>query len=299
LIYPLLYVISLLPLNFLYFISNGLYYIVYHLVGYRKKIVNLNLRKSFPEKTDAEIEEISKKFYKHFCRLFFEILKTMSISEKEIRKHIKYRNPEILDDLYQRGKSAIVVCGHYGNWEWLTGLVYGAKHKTLSVYKPLSSKFLENILSKSRSKTGAILVPIDHVIPTLIHYKRENIPLLSCFIADQSPVKEHIKYWTTFLNQDTPVYYGVEKIAKMMSQAVLFYKMIPVKKGYYEVEIIKISDDGSSAPDFEITETHVKLLEDAIKERPEYWLWTHRRWKLSHLRGQKNLGISKKKLIRA
>jgi Kdo2-lipid IVA lauroyltransferase/acyltransferase len=284
LIYLIVWLISLLPLRILYFLSNGLYFLIFYVAGYRKKIVYENLQKSFPEKSPDEIRRIAKNFYKYFCRLIMEIVKLISISKNELKRRIKFRNIEVLTELYNKGKHAVVITGHYGNWEWLTGLAESSPYKVLAVYKPVENKYLDSLFIRMRSKKGVELVNMNRILKAILINKRDGIPTLSFFNSDQSLVKEHIQYWTTFLNQDTPVIVGAEKIARIAKQAVLYCKIIPVRKGYYEVEMIKMYEDVSDVQDFEITEKHVKLLEQIIIEKPEYWLWTHRRWKLSHLR---------------
>ena len=281
--FPLLWLISLLPLNVLYIVARGFYFLIYYVVGYRRKIVVRNLKNSFPEKSEKEIEIISKLFYKHFSKLFFEIIKQITIPTKEFKSRISYKNPEILHELYAKGKSCMVVTAHYGNWEWSAALADCTKFKSMSVYKPLTNKPLENMLSRMRTRFGAEVVPMNQAIRTLINYRNANSPIMAYFIADQTPMFHHTQYWTEFLNQKTPVYLGVEKIARQFNMAVLFYKMVKTGKGKYEVEIIKLFDDISNLTEFEITEAHVRELERTIIEKPEYWLWTHRRWKWSHL----------------
>lgn len=282
--YSFVWVISLLPLSVLYFLSKALYILIYYLIRYRKKIVYENLRKSFPDKSSEEINIIAKKFYKYFSCLLLEIVKLITISKEELQKRVKLRNTEVLIDLYNKGIHGIVITGHYGNWEWLVALADSTPYKVMAVYKPIPNKYFDRLLIRMRSKTGAYPVNMNKILKAILINKRDEILSLSVFISDQSLVKEHIQYWTTFLNQDTPVILGAEKIARYTNQAVLFCKVIPLKKGYYEVELIKLFEDVSQVQDYEITEKHLKLLEQMIIEKPEYWLWTHRRWKLSHLR---------------
>jgi KDO2-lipid IV(A) lauroyltransferase len=281
--FPFIWLTSLLPLNILYFFANGFYVLIYYVFGYRKKIVIQNLKNSFPEKSEEEIHIISKRFYHHFCNLFFEIIKQISISSKEFKNRVKYKNPEILHDLYAKGKSCMIVTAHYGNWEWPAALTDLTKYKSMSVYKPLTNKPLENMLSRMRTRFGAEVVPMNQAIRTIIKYRNANLPTMAYFIADQTPMFHHTQYWTKFLNQETPVYLGVEKIARQFNMAVLYYKMVKIGKGKYEIEIIKLFEETANLPEFEITEAHVRVLEQTIIEKPEYWLWTHRRWKWSHL----------------
>ena len=279
-----MWLISLLPMRILYLISNLVFFIAYYLLRYRRKIVLNNLTKSFPEKSKKDIVEISRKFYKHFSHLLVEILKLTSISQKELESRIVYKNPEIIEDLYNKGKHVVLIAAHYGNWEWLNGLCRSVHHRILSVYKPLTNKPLNNLFIKMRSRFGAELVPMTGVMRSIARMKKENIPSAILLIADQSPLRHLIQYWTNFLNQDTPVFLGPAKIAIQTNQAVVFCKIMPTQPGYFEVEIIKLFEDASSANEIEITEAHTRLLEKIITEKPEYWLWSHRRWK--HSRSQ-------------
>lgn len=277
--YPFIWLFSLLPLKILYQFSKLFNFFIYYVVRYRRAIVHKNIRKSFPEKSEKEVEEIVKRFYKYFSQLLVEIIKLISISEKELTRRIKYKNPELLDELFDKGLHCIVVTAHYGNWEWLVGVSKSTKYKTMSLYKPMSNKNMEWLMTKLRTRMGAELVPMNKAIRAILKYKKDNTPALSLFIADQRPYKSYIQYWTKFLNQDSPVFLGVEKIAKSTNQAVIFFKIERAKRGYYEVEIVKLFEKVDSLPEYAITEAHVKYLESIIKQAPEYWLWTHNRWK--------------------
>ncbi len=278
--YPIIWLLSLLPLKVLYYISDYILFpIIYYVVRYRRKVVVQNLHNSFPEKTDKEIEWIAKKFYHYFCDIIVETIKLLNISEKEYKQRIRFKNPEVFDELFAKGYDIIAVMGHYGNWEWLSGVSDATPYQNMSLYKPLSNKYFEKVLTKVRTRFGAHLVPIKETMRRMVMYKKEGTRVLACFIADQSPMKSQIQYWTKFLNQDTPIYLGVEKIARAFHQAVVFLKILPIKRGYYEIEIVKLFEDVDHVSEHEITEAHVRALEDLIRQQPEYWLWTHRRWK--------------------
>lgn len=287
-LFPLVWLISLLPLPILYDFSNFLYFLIYHIARYRRKVVYENLRNSFPEKSEKEINEIAKKFYKYFSHLIVEIIKLFNISDREFKERIKLRNPELLNELCKNGIHCIVVTAHYGNWEWLAGITDKdiIPYKIMSVYKPLKNIYIDNMLNRFRSRFGTEMVPMTKVLKVMVQNKNDGIPVISLFIADQTPMRHQIQYWTKFLNQDAPIFLGVEKLAKLTKQAVLFLRIIPVKSGYYEAEAIKLFEDVSNVSDYEITEAHVRLLENVIREKPEFWLWTHRRWKLSYLKSK-------------
>jgi KDO2-lipid IV(A) lauroyltransferase len=277
--YFLVKVLSLLPLQILYFISDIMYLFINYVIKYRKKVIYNNLKNSFPDKTDNEIKKLVKKFYRHFCDSLIETLALVSMSEKEIKKRMRYRNLEILDKYYKENKSVCAVFGHYGNWEWLAGLPFYCKHQVYAIYLPLTNNFFDELIKNARSKFGAKCIKKQSALYKIIENHNKGILTLTFFLGDQTPMHNEIGYWTNFLNQDTPVYLGVEKISKKTNQAVVFFKISKIKRGFYETEIINIEENPCNTDEFEITEKHVKLLESIISEKPEYWLWSHRRWK--------------------
>jgi KDO2-lipid IV(A) lauroyltransferase len=206
------------------------------------------------------------------------------MKEEDLTSRIFFKNPEVLSKYFKEGKSVVAIAAHYGNWEWTAGLGKSAKHHTIAIYKPLSNPLFNQFMKDHRAKFGTELVSMRDSIRVLLEYKKTGIPTLSLFIADQSPVWEEIQYWTKFMNQETPVYLGPEKIATRFNMAVVFLKVNPLSKGIYEVEIIPVTEDASREENFFVTEKHVELLENTIRERPEFWLWSHRRWKLTRKR---------------
>jgi KDO2-lipid IV(A) lauroyltransferase len=201
------------------------------------------------------------------------------MSEKEVMKRFRYKNPELLNDLHSRGKSVILVFGHYGNWEYLAGLQKFIKHKTLGVYKPLHIRYFDQMFIKSRERFGMQAVSIDKIPRLLAEYRKSNTLNISYFAADQRTLLKNSQYWTTFFNQDTPVVLGPEKLAKKLDSAVVFLKISRIKRGYYESTFTLITDEPAKTANFEITDIFLHLLEDQITEAPFYWLWTHDRWK--------------------
>lgn len=273
------WLITLLPLRILYLFSDFWFYIVYYLIGYRKKVVFTNLKNSFPEKSDEEINKIAKKFYRHLCDLVIEILALVHSNEKKMQKHFKVKNPEVLDNIYDQNKSVIVLAAHYGNWEYFLSLPLFLKHKVVAIYKPFSNKYFDNLMISIRKKFGVEPVEMKQTIKLIVKYRREKKLAITAFFSDQSPMKSEINYWTNFLNQDTPVYLGAEKIARKTNQTVVFIKIEKIKRGCYEAEIIKLFDNPKNAQQYEITEEHLRVLEKIINNKPEHWLWSHRRWK--------------------
>jgi len=275
------WLIALLPLKILYFFSDLLFLFTYYFPGYRKKTVTNNLRNAFPEKSEAEIKTISKKFYHHFNDVLIEILKMIHLSPEELASRIKVKNPEVLNDLYSKKKSVIAVVGHYNNWEWILGTKPYVPHYSMAIYKPLNNKYFNRFLIRNRSRYGVELISMRETMRKILHYKKNNKVTLCAFITDQSPVWEETQYWTHFLNQLTPVYLGIEKMAIKTGQAVVFLHVQKIARGRYEMEVIRLFDDMENVTPYEITNKHLAVLEKIITAQPEYWLWTHRRWKLT------------------
>ena len=279
LFYGINWIITLLPLTVLYLFSDLLYLILYHIVSYRRKVVAINLKNSFPEKTDEERRTIEKKFYRHLSDLIVETLKGTHLSKASQRKRFTYSNLEIIDKLREEKRDIVAVLGHYNNWEWPTLLPYYLKYKTIIIYKPLQNKYFNNFVNNHRSEYGIVLTPTSQVIREIIKYRMNEINTASVFISDQIPAIGDIKYWTTFLNQDTAVFTGAGKIASKYDMALVFFNVQKVKRGYYNLDVELLYDHTAGIPENIITETHVRRLEEIIREKPENWIWSHRRWK--------------------
>lgn len=278
------WLVALLPLRILYFLSDILFLLTYYFPGYRKKTVINNLRNAFPEKSDAEIKTISRKFYRHFSDVLIEILKMIHLSPEELAERIKVKNPEVLHDLYQKNRSIIAVVGHYNNWEWILGTKPYVPHYSMAIYKPLNNKYFNRFLIRNRSRYGVELISMRETLRKILYYKKINKITLCAFITDQSPVWEETQYWTNFLNQLTPVYLGIEKMAIKTGQTVVYLHVQKIARGRYEMEVIKLFDELKNVTPYEITNKHLAVLESYIKAQPELWLWTHRRWKLTSRR---------------
>ncbi len=279
LFYGVNWIVTLLPLQILYIFSDLLFLFFYYFPGYRRQVVKTNLKNAFPEKTEKELITIEKKYYHHLGDLFIETLKLTHMSKAQIMKRIWLTDPDFLNRLFSENRDVALVVGHYGNWEWTNCLPLWTKHKIAAIYKPLQEKHFDKFMIRIRSTFGAVAVPMTKVIRDIIENRKNNIRTLYGFVTDQTPSKEEIRYWVNFLNQDTPVFLGVEKISTKYNMAVIFFNIQKVKRGYYKVipELLFEHTDGLS--DHLITQTHVKKLEEIIIERPEYWLWSHRRWK--------------------
>lgn len=277
--YGLNWLITLLPLRILYLFSDILFIFLYYFPSYRRKVTTENLRNSFPEKSSEEIALIRRKFYRHLSDLFIEILKLTHLSNKELKKRFTISNPELLEKLYNSGRDLVVVHSHYNNWEWLVCLPLYTKYKNVSIYKPVQNKMFDRFLNNLRSRNNMGLTPTKNVIREIIKNRRKNIRVLYGFIADQTPAKPDIRYYTSFLNQETPVFLGIEKIAGKYDMSVVLFNVQKIRRGYYNLTIELLFESTKGLPEYKVTETHVKRLEEIIRENPEYWIWTHRRWK--------------------
>ncbi|MBT4478768.1 MAG: lysophospholipid acyltransferase family protein [Flavobacteriales bacterium] len=274
----LFYCLSLLPLWCLYFISDFLYLVIYKLIGYRTRVVRDNLKNSFPKKSDIELISIEKKFYHHFFDLIIESIKSISISENQMRKRLVFKNIEIFDKYFDQNKSVVLTVSHYGNWEWgLLGVSLTAKQKMMGVYKTINDSFFNDLMNTTRGRFGADLVEMKDSLRHIISTKDEC--KIIGLLADQSPVKNESNYWTTFLNQESSVYLGPEKIATKMNYPVLFCKIQKVKRGRYEFYLEELCTNPEKTTKGEITSLYLRKSEQTINENPEFWLWTHRRWK--------------------
>lgn len=270
--------LSKLPLAVLFVLSDFIFFVSYRIIKYRREVVWKNVRNSFPHKSEKEIKSIVKDFYSHFSDLMIESLKIFRISEKQAINRCKILNPEVLDRIYDQGKHAIIVGGHYNNWEMLAvGLNPQVKHHIAGIYAPLNNAFFNTKFSKSRSKFGTGLIAKKEV-PR--YFAKEKELSATVFGADQSPpiIKKNT-YWTTFLSQDTAVLFGTEKYAVEYDLPVVFVGITKVKRGYYEMEFTLLEENPKSSTPFSITENHTRKLEEQILKNPAFYLWTHKRWK--------------------
>lgn len=271
--------LSLLPLRVLFVISDLLRPIVYHIVQYRRKVVRQNLLRSFPEKASAEIVRIEKAYYKHLCDMFMEVIYIMHASPEKAKRMSHFRNIDLINNYYEQGRSVVLAAGHLGNWEVFNTLSMLLKHKVIAAYKPTSNKHFERFINANRSRFGCVPVSMYDIARTAIAMNNNGQPFFLVLFADQTPSKDEIRYWLDFLNQDTPVFLGTEKIARKVNQPVVFGQVYKPRRGYYEVEFELIAETPKDTHPYEITQHHVGALERMIQRTPELWLWSHRRWK--------------------
>lgn len=275
--YGVLIPISYLPYSVLYFVSDGLYMVIYKLVGYRKKVVFQNIANSFPQKTNEEHLQIVNAFYKHLCDLVVESIKGFTISEESVKQRMKVINPEYIDRFFDQGQSVILAGGHYNNWElFAVAIDAPIKHKAVALYKPLSNKFFDEKMRSSRSKYGLEMISTKAAREEFEKTDHLRVIILG---VDQFPGRSTNCYWSTFLNQDTAMIFGTEKYAKEYNYPVLYGRINKVKRGHYTFEFSNAIDEPQQTGYGEITRTINHLLERDIIRRPEFWLWSHKRWK--------------------
>jgi KDO2-lipid IV(A) lauroyltransferase len=270
-----------MPFWMLHVLSFKVYVLIFYVIGYRKKVVIQNLKNSFPEKSEQEIKKITKQFYKHFCDVIFETLKLMTISKSEFKKRFAFTPAAIkmFNGFEKNQQSVIGVMGHCGNWEW--GAIahqFYFKQLITGVYHPLTNKNFDAFMKNLRGRMGGNIVAMNNLLRELVTLRKNNIPTTVGLIADQTPPPEG-SYWLKFLNQDTPVFLGPEKLAKKFNYPVVYVGIIKLKRSFYQMEATLITDKPNELADGVITELHTKVLEKNILEQPQFWLWSHRRWK--------------------
>lgn len=279
LIYPLLWLISILPFWLLYKVSDGVYFILYYIIGYRKKVVLDNLRLVFPEKSENEILKITKAFYKHLCDMIVEAIKSISISKKEMQKRYVYTNVDVIHRLEEKNRSILFFMAHYASWEWTFILQTYINHKGYAVYKRLRNKHFDKLVKRIRAQYNSQLITTKETFSVLARAKKNNELTINGFAFDQSPKPSKAAHWQKFMGIKVPVYVGGEILAKRLDMATLFLKVKKVKRGYYEATFHELSETPKDFADFKITDMALKLVEEEILEAPEHYLWTHKRWK--------------------
>jgi len=270
----------MLPLSVLYVLSDMLYPVVYYVVRYRRKVVRKNIRLAFPEKSEKEIIKIEKKFYHFFCDLFLEVIKFSEISEKTL-KHIYRIDVNAILDVLNSGKSVMLMTAHYGNWEWGSSLplFLDKKYFVCNIYKELKDKKFGELMDKLRSRFGAKNIEVKKLLREMLRMRNNAQPAVFNMIADQRPPRNSIHHRMNFLNCDTAVLTGTEELARKFDYPVVFCYINRPKRGFYGVELVQVIEQPSKLNKFEITERYFAFLEQKIREHPEFWLWTHNRWK--------------------
>jgi len=282
LVYPLIWLLSIFPLRVLYVLSDFIYLILYYIVGYRKKVVYNNLKLSFPDKSDNELLKIQKKFYHHFVDIFIEMIKSFTISEKELIKRYQFTNIELINDLEKKGKSIIVMGAHYGNWEWVIVLNKHVKFKTFAAYSKIQNKYFEQQILKSRERLGANFIKTTKFVPYMESNKVNNIKSIYGLLSDQSPQLHKAKYFKEFMGVKAPIHTGAEFLAKRFDHAVVLMKTDKIKRGYYETTFELLTENPKDFKNYQITDLFLSEIEKQIRDKPAYYFWSHNRWKHTH-----------------
>jgi len=279
LIYPILWLLSILPFRLLYAFSDFLYLFVYKIFGYRTSTVKANLNLVFPEKSEKEIKTIMDKFYHHLCDMIVEAIKSMTITDAELQKHFKFSNVDLLVDLGKKNKSVILMCAHYGSWEWIFILQKHVSQKGFAVYKRLANKYFDRMIKRIRAKHNSQLITTKETFAILSETKKKGDLTINGFVSDQSPKAHKALHWNEFMGIKVPMYTGAETLAKQLDMAVVFFDVQRQRRGYYETTFTTITENPNDYKDYEITDLFFKLVEKQILDAPEFYLWTHKRWK--------------------
>lgn len=279
LVFPLVWLISRLPMKILYLISDFLFFIMFYGVRYRKKIVLNNLKLAFPEKEDKEIKKIAKEFFNHFTDLLVESVKTFSISEKEILKRYRYKNPEVVNTLAKKGKSIVLVGAHQANWEWSFNLSIVLDIDIYGAYTKLQNPYFENKIKQIRTKFGVKGVKTSETVKKIHWNQQNNIQALYLLLSDQSPMVHKTHYWSEFMGVKVPIHTGAEMLAKKYDFSVINYTTTKVKRGYYETEFTVLCDEPKEIKNYDITDQYLEITENAIRRQPSFYLWSHKRFK--------------------
>lgn len=278
--YPFLWCIAAMPFRLFYFFSDLIFVLVFYLVRYRRKVVQANLNLALPLKNKAEINKIEREFYRHMCDVFLEAIKTMKIGEEELTDRYKVINPEILTEVEQE-RSIMVLIPHYGNWEWSIVVNPMLKTPGYAVYQEIGNPYFDAWIKRIRAKWNTILIRQKEMVRTILRNQDDGVKAVYGVVSDQSPQRHRTKYWRKFMGVNVPVFDSPELLARKFGLAVVFAKISKLKRGYYQLEFVPITNDGSLTKAHEITDRFFKLTEESILQAPSYYLWTHRRWKHS------------------
>lgn len=279
-IYPILWLISILPFRLLYLFSDFCYLLVYYVIGYRKKVVRGNLALVFPEKSDAERLKIEKKFYSHLCDMFLEMIKSLTISNASLRKRFVFPNIEVFNEYEKQGQSIILVSGHYANWEWMNIMDEYVSHKGYGVYKRLTNKYFDKLVRDIREKRNSTLITTKNTFKTIRKNQDDGVLGAYYMVSDQSPKPLPNYYWTDFMNITVPCFNGFEVLARRANMPFIYFKIEKIKRGHYQGTFIPLTPDGiKNYPKNEPTELFYRELEKQLYEAPEYYYWVHKRWK--------------------
>jgi KDO2-lipid IV(A) lauroyltransferase len=281
--YPLLYLVSRLPFAILYTLSDLLCFIIHRLVGYRKEIVRSNLKRALPHFSEAEYKRIEKEFYRHFCDIFLEIIKSMGMTKEEMLTRFQVKNIEVLTQFEKEKRSVFILCGHYASWEWMMSLGYHMKHAGYGIYRPIRNPYFNRLIQRIRSRHNAFMIPQQEAAEIIRTRESINECGVYGFASDQSPRPTPKTYWRTFMGTEVPVYTGAERLARELNIPLVYGEINRVKRGFYEVEFKLLSDQPKTTEVNEITDRYTDWLETQISQDPTQYMWSHRRFKYANV----------------
>lgn len=301
-IYGIFYLVSKLPYRALYVISDIANLVLYHIVRYRRDIVRRNITSAFPEKSLEDCISIERGFYKWFCDYFVETVKLMSVSRQELLSRIEFRGIDKIEECFDRGQTCAGILGHYGNWELLSATVLVIKKHPEAVigliYHPLRSQLFDRLFINMRQSMGGVCVPKKDILRYLVSFRSQNLMNLFGYIADQAPRYRNIHLWLPFLNHDTPVFTGAERIMRKMNNAVFYIDVERPERGKYIYTFKLMTDKPGEMPEFEITKKFFVMLEQTIRREPRFYLWSHNRWKRTREEFDKEFKIENGHVVR-
>ena len=277
--YPILWLISILPFRLLYILSDIFYVLIYHIIGYRKKTVRSNIALALPHLSEKEQLLIEKKSYKHLCDMFLETVKTMNLSQKEIDKRFTFSNLDVYLDLEKKGKSIAVMIAHYASYEWVISMNRIITFKGFAIYKKLNNPYFDKLIKNIRSKFKAYLITTKETSEVIKRNAEEGQLSVYGFASDQSPKASKAFHWGSFMGHVVPIHTGAEVLAKRFDMNIIFLKVKKVKRGFYQATFEVLSENVKAVPDYQISDMFIERVEQQILEAPEYYLWTHKRWK--------------------
>ena len=279
-LFGIIWLLSLLPLSVHYILSDIMYLFVYHVIRYRRRVVWTNLTSAFPEKNERDLKQTERDFYHWFCDYIVETFKMITISSEEMRRRMVFKGTDTIDRLVSEGKSCGVMLGHYCNWEWISTLPLAVSDKCVcaEIYHPIENPDFNNIFLKIRQRFGSICIPMQETLRHIVKYNQAGKSLVIGYIADQKPNWRNIHLWVNFLNHETPVFTGSERIIKRTGQAFFYGDVRRVRRGYYECDFKLIALSPQETPNYKLTERYMYELENTIRREPAYWLWSHDRW---------------------
>ena len=279
LVYPIIWLISILPFRILYMVSDVIAFLLYYIIGYRKKVVFNNLKMAFPEKSDKELKSIRRKFYRHFTDILMELIKSFTISKETLNKHYKYTNIDLINEVYKNGKDSILTGAHYANWEWIISMNSIINYKGYAAYAKIGNKYFNAKMLKSREKFGVNFIQTSKTVSKIESNKKDKIQSMYGLLSDQSPMLKKTHYWSEFFGVRVPIHTGTEMLAKKYDMNIVLLETKKIKRGYYETTFTLITDDAKKYLDYELTDIFLRKTEEHIRKAPQYYFWTHNRFK--------------------